>query len=83
MSQTSELQLNDEEGQIPYLAAVAFGNAREDALKRGYRVLYIQDGQLLEVEAGHQERVLRASKRTIHARKGMCIQLKDPRENHA
>lgn len=83
MSQTAELQLHDDEAQIPYLAAVAFGHAREDALKRGYRVLYIQDGQLLEVQAGYQERVLRSSKNTIHARKGLRIQLKDMRASHA
>lgn len=83
MSQTAELQLHDDEAQIPYLAEVAFGHARDEAIKRGYRVLFIQDGQLREVEAGHQERVLRSSKSTIHARKGLRIQLKDLRENHA
>jgi hypothetical protein len=83
MSPTAELQLHDEEAQIPHLAAVAFGHAREDALKRGFRVLYIQDGQLREVDAAHQDRVLRSSKSTIHARKGLRIQLKDLRESHA
>lgn len=83
MSQTAELHVHDEEGQIPHLAAVAFGHAREDALKRGFRVLYIQDGQLREVEAGHQERILRPTKSTIHVRKGLRIQLKDLREQHA
>jgi len=81
MSQTAK-QMQDEESQIPFLAEIAFGQARDEAIKRGYRVLYIQDGELREVEGGQQERVLRVGKSTIHARKGVRVQLKPLRERH-
>jgi hypothetical protein len=83
MSPNAELKMLDDESEIPRLAAVAFRHARSVALSRGYRVLYIKNDQLVESESGHEERVLRDVKTTIHAKKGTRVLLKTTNGLHA